>query len=243
MPARFPALDLLGDPGRLLAEIDRSQVQLGPRDARILEQVINQPPHVLTDGDDPLGITTAFLAENPSVLLKQELAVTAQRPQRSPQVVGDRIDEALQALTGTLKVFHPKLGGYVPDGRGDEDAFIGVDRGQRDLGREGAGIAAAPGERHARAHRPVPRASDVPGPVSGMHGAGGIGDQDLDRLADKLRTLVAEQPLCLGVDQDDPAVGGDAYHRVRRLLQERDEGFPGEPGQMGHNLYCSSNLG
>ena len=164
-PKRFPALDLLGDPGRLPAEIDRLQVQLGPREARKLQQVVNQLRHLLTDGDDPLGITAAFLAENPPVLLQQGLAVTAERPQRGTQVMGNRIDETLQALTRTLKVPHPKLGGYVPDGRGDEDAFIGVDRGQRDLGREGAGIAAAPGERPARAHRPVPRVSDVPGPV------------------------------------------------------------------------------
>jgi len=76
--------------GSLLAEIDRLQVQLGPRDARILQQIINHLPHLPTEGDDPLGITAAFLAENPSVLLKQELAVTTERPQRSPQVVGKR---------------------------------------------------------------------------------------------------------------------------------------------------------
>jgi hypothetical protein len=78
--------------------------------------------------------------------------------------------------------------------------------------------------------------------VSGVRGAGGIGDQDLDRLADKLRTLVAEQPLCLCVDQHDLAVRGDAHHRVRRLLQERDEDAIGARGQLRHNLYCSSNL-
>jgi len=43
-PKRIPAPDLLGDQGSLLAEIDRLQVQLGPRDARILQQVINQLP-------------------------------------------------------------------------------------------------------------------------------------------------------------------------------------------------------
>ena len=187
-------------------------------------------------------MTAAFLAENLPVILEQDLAVTAERPQRGPQVVGNRIDEALHGLTRTLKVLHPELGGDVPDGRGDEHAFTGIDRGQGDLGREGAGIAAARGERQARAHRPVPRASDVPGPVSGVRGAGGIGDQDLDRLADKLRTFVAEQPLRLGVDQHDPAVGGDAHHGVRRLLKERDEGSLGERGQLCHNLYCSSNL-
>ena len=142
----------------------------------------------------------------------------------------------------TLEVPHPKLGGYVPDGRGDEDAFIGVDRGQGDLGRERAGITAAPGERPTRTHRPVPRVSDVPGPVSRVHGPGGVWDQNLDRLADKLRTLVAEQPFRLGVYQDDPAVGGYAHHRVRRRLQERDERAIGERGPLCHDLYCSSDL-
>ena len=88
----------------------------------------------------------------------------------------------------------------------------------------------------------MPRVSDVPGPVPRVHGAGGIWDQNLDRLADKLRTLVAEQPFRLGVDQDDPAVGGYAHHRVGRRLQERDEHAIGERGQLCHNLYCSSDL-
>ena len=82
----------------------------------------------------------------------------------------------------------------------------------------------------------MPRVSDVPGPVPRVHGAGGVGDQDLDRLADKLRTLVAEQSFRLGVDQDDPAVGGYAHHRVRRRLQERDEHAIGKGGQLCHNL-------
>ena len=69
-----------------------------------------------------------------------------------------------------------------------------------------------------------------PARCPGVHGAGGVGDQDLDRLADKLRTLVAEQPFRLGVDQDDPAVGGYAHHRVGRRLQERDEHAIGERG-------------
>ena len=168
------------------------QVQLGPREARKLQQVIDQLRHLLTGGDDPLGITAAFLAENPPVVFQQGPAVTAERPQRGTQIMGNRIDEALQILMRTLEVLHPQLSGYVPDGRGDEDALVGVDRGQGDLGREGAGIAATPGERHARAHRPVPRVSDVPGPVPRVDGAGGVGDQDLDGLADKLLALVAE---------------------------------------------------
>ena len=242
MPIRFPVLELLGDPGRLRAEINWLQVQLGPREARKLHQVIDQLRHLITGGDDPLGVTAAFLVENLPVVFQQGPAVAAERPQRGTQVVGNRVDETLQILIRTAGVLHPKPGGYVPDGRGDENALVGVDRGQGDLGREGAGIAATPGEGQARAHRPVPRVSDVPGPVRRVDGAGGLGDQDLDRLADELLPLVAEQPFRLGVDQDDPAVGGYAHHRVGRRLQERDEYAIGERGRLRHNLYCSSDL-
>jgi hypothetical protein len=72
--------------------------------------------------------------------------------------------------------------------------------------------------------------------VPWVRGAGGVRDQDLDRLADKLRTLVAEKPFRLGVDQDDPAVGGYAHHRVRSRFDKRDEHAIGERGQFCHNL-------
>jgi hypothetical protein len=69
----------------------------------------------------------------------------------------------------------------------------------------------------------VSQVSDVPGPVPLVRGTGGIWDQYLDRLADKLPALIPEQSFRLGVDQGDPAVSGYAHHRVRRRLQERDK--------------------
>jgi len=83
--------------------------------------------------------------------------------------------------------------------RGDEDAFIGVDRGQRDLG---AKVLAS--RRRPVSGRPAPigrcRGSATYPASARVHGAGGTWDQNLDRLADKLRTLVAEQSFRLGVD-------------------------------------------
>ena len=61
-----------------------------------LQQVIDQLRHLLTGGDDPLGVTAAVLAEAPPVLFQQGPAVTAERPQRGTQVMGNRIDETLQ---------------------------------------------------------------------------------------------------------------------------------------------------
>ena len=114
VPTRFAVLEFLGDPGRLRAEVNWLQVQLGPREARKLHQVIDQLRHLLTGGDDPLGIIAAFLAENPPVVFQQGPAVTAERPQRGTQVMGNRIDEALQALTRTLQAPAPEAGRLRP---------------------------------------------------------------------------------------------------------------------------------
>ena len=84
-------------------------------------------------------------------------------------------------------------------------------------------------------------ASDRPAPIGRCRGSAtysarcpgctaraASGTQNLDRLADKLLPLVAEQSLRLGVDQYDPTVGGYAHHRAGRRLQERDEHAIGE---------------
>ena len=113
--------------------------------------------------------------------------------------------------------------GHVPDRGGDQDPLLGVDGGQGDLGGEGGAVAAAPGQLHPRAHRAGRGISHVPGPVAGMDIADRIRDQHLHRLADQLVPPVAEQPLGLRVDQRDPPVGVDAYHRVRRRLQQPSE--------------------
>jgi hypothetical protein len=123
--------------------------------------------------------------------------------------------------------------GHVAHGGGDEGAFVSVDGGQRDVGREGGGIAAAPGQLAPRAHRPGLGIGLIPGPVAEMGAPDRIRDQHLHRLADQLIPPVAEQPFCLRIDQRNPAVGPDAHHRVRVRLQQ-----PAEPGlsplPLGH---------
>ena len=113
--------------------------------------------------------------------------------------------------------------GDVPDRGGDQDAFLGVDGGQGDLGGEGGAVAAAPGQFHPRAHRAGPRVSHVPGPSAGVDVADRVRDEHFHRLADQLVPPVAEQPLGLRVDQRDPPVAVDAHHRVRRRLQQPRE--------------------
>ena len=52
-----------------------------------------------------------------------------------------------------------------------------------------------------------------------------LGHENLDGLADQFVALVAEQPLGLTVDQDDPAVTVDDHHGVRRRLEQVTELF------------------
>ena len=115
--------------------------------------------------------------------------------------------------------------GDVADGGGDEQSLAGGDGGQGDVRREGAAVAAAPGQLEPGAHRPGPGVSYVAVPVPGVEGPGVVGDQHLDGLADQRVAVVPEQPLGLRVHQRDPAVGFDAHHGVGRCFQEA-----GEPG-------------
>jgi hypothetical protein len=58
------------------------------------------------------GVAAADLAEAVRVVLEQGRAETANRPQRSAQVMGDRIGEAFQVRVGPFEVSRPaaKLG-------------------------------------------------------------------------------------------------------------------------------------
>ena len=115
------------------------------------------------------------------------------------------------------------LFGHVADGGHDEDAVVGLDGGQRDLGRERAAVAAAAGQFLPRAHGPGPRAGHVAAPQGRMPGPDGVGDQDLHRGTDEFLAGVPEQALGLGVHQDDAPVAGHAHHRVGRRVEEPDQ--------------------
>ena len=132
----------------------------------------------------------------------------------------------MQVLVGPPEIVAclPLLGD-VADGGGYQDALVGVEGGQGDLGGEGGAVAAAAGQVQARAHLPGLGVGRVPGAQAGMGGLDGVGDQDLDRLPGQFLARVPEQPLGLGVHQHDPPAGVHAHRRVRRRLQQ-----PPEPG-------------
>src|SRR5438105_3971755 len=72
---------------------------------------------------------------------------------------------------------------HVAHGRRDEQAVLGLECGEADVGRE-LGAVLAPGRQlHAGAHGPRPGLAEVPGPMGGVLGAGRIGDEKLDPLA------------------------------------------------------------
>ncbi|MGA2929376.1 MAG: hypothetical protein ABSG43_25985 [Solirubrobacteraceae bacterium] len=70
------------------------------------------------------------------------------------------------------------------------------------------------------AHRPYPWISRKPGAVSDMTTASGIGDQQLDRLAEQLVAGVAQQTLGLIVDSLDHAAAIGDDDRVRSAIEQ-----------------------
>ena len=118
-------LKLTGDDRGLGAQIDRLPVHAGPRDPRQEQQVIDERGHPLTRRLDAAGVAAAGLIQPVTVVLHQRITETAQRPQRGPQVMGDRIGERLQILV------HPLQFGRPPR---DPDLEFGVQRPHLRLG-------------------------------------------------------------------------------------------------------------
>ena len=111
----------------------------------------------------------------------------------------------------------------VADGAGDEDAVLGLERAQADLHRELGAIPAQAEELDARAHAAHPGIAEVARAVAGVPAAETLGDQHLDRPAEQLAPRIPEQPLGLGVHQDDLALAIDDDHGVRCGLQQPAE--------------------
>jgi hypothetical protein len=63
-----------------------------------------------------------------------------------------------------------------------------------------------------------------------MAGAQGLRQQHLERLADDLAALVAEQPLGSLVEQDDPLILADGDDRVVRDVEDAFEQLAGDEG-------------
>jgi len=78
-------------------------------------------------------------------------------------------------------------------------------------------------------HRPHPRIGEVAAAVAAVLGLQALGHQELDRLAEQLLALVAEQPLGLAVDQTDAPLGVDDHHGVGGRLHQPAELLLGGP--------------
>ena len=115
----------------------------------------------------------------------------------------------------------------VADGRGDDDAVLGVQRAQADLGREEVAVGPARLDLDSGGVRPVrpPRnrrssAASACGPTCEMAGGG---TSRLDELAEQVVPPVPEDLLGLGIDDDDAPGDIDAKDRVRGDLEQPAE--------------------
>src|ERR1700722_5343222 len=95
---RLAGVQLGAEGGDLGGQVDRFGVHVGTRDLGQYQQVIDELAHPLGGGLDPVGVPAAGAVETVAVVLDQRLAVPAQRPQRGPQVMSDRVGERLQVL-------------------------------------------------------------------------------------------------------------------------------------------------
>ena len=158
---------------------------------------------------------------------------TVGRDERDP----DRrvIDHHPQALLDRLQAsLRPAALGDIPDRCDDQQPVLGLDRAQRDRGRDLGAVLVAGVKVTLDTHRPDRRISREPGPVSDMSATLGVGDEQLHRLAQQLAACVPQQTLGLNVDGlDRTALIGD-NHRVGRGLQQLACTLLGSPsGRLG----------
>ena len=134
-------LRLLGTrPGRLdrLAdhpfEVDlrRPDREPGLLDRHQGEEVVDQPQLALCAAHDHREEPLALRAELLEV--GHQLAVADHRGERRAQLVGDRCEELVLHPVGLL--LHPAAFGDVAHGSGDQQALVGLQRGQAHLDRE-----------------------------------------------------------------------------------------------------------
>ena len=142
--------------------------------------------------------------------MQQLLAELAQRV----EVCSPPLDLALELLGRTLAV------GDVADDGGDEQLIARLERTQADLDGKQAAILALRDEVEANAHRSRMRLGEVPATVTIMQPAQALGYQHLDRPADHLATIIAEEPLHLRVHDVDLALSIHDHDRIRRRLEQ-----------------------
>ena len=71
MTARFLAPEFRGDAGDLCPQVDYLEANLGPRNAREVEEVLDELRHTLAGGLDELGVADGGLAQAVPAVLKQ----------------------------------------------------------------------------------------------------------------------------------------------------------------------------
>ena len=165
--------------------------------------------------DDLADQLVAAVAEQPFGLgvHERDAAVGSDAQHR----VGCGLEQAPELRVGPVALAE------VADGRRDQDPITRRHRRQRDLGRELAAVAPAPGELYPRSHRASPPVPLVPGTVRRVYRPRTLGDEHLDRLSDQLLARVPEERFDLRIREDDatPVVDGDDPVRCR-LEQARD---------------------
>ena len=109
--------------------------------------------------------------------------------------------------------------GDVADGAGYQQADLGAQRTQADVGRELVSVFVPPKERYARVHWASVGVGSILGALVPVLGLQVEWYQQLNWLPDQLVVAVAEQGLCLRVDEHNFARLIDNHHRVRRRLQ------------------------
>ena len=113
--------------------------------------------------------------------------------------------------------------GHVADGRRHEQAVVGLERAEADVGRELAAVLAPARELRPRTHLARRRMLEVPLAMVRMDRTRRVRHEQLDQLTGELVTGVAEEPFGLRVHEHDVPVGADTHHRVRRRFEQRAE--------------------
>ena len=177
--------------------------------------------HVLAGGLDPPSVAAAVRTEGIAVILDQQGAESCQRAQRGPPVVREGVREGLQVLVGPPEIVAclPLLGD-VADRGGYQEALVGVDGGQGDLGGEGGAVAAAAGQSPGPRPSAGLRVGRVPGAQARVPGLGrrrGPGSPPAARPVPRAGTRTAAPPAAFTSTIRPPGV--HAYRRVRRRLR------------------------
>src|ERR1700687_6193356 len=135
-------------------------------------------------------------------------------------VIGDhhRVWRGLQQAAKFLLDLLPL--GDIANGRGNEPAFRGLHRRETDFDGKLGSIFSDGMEIQPRAHRTGARIAKILEAMLRMLAPEARRDEDIDRLAHQLFSLVAEQLLQLDVEQADEAVLADNDHRVGNDLEE-----------------------